>query len=1556
MARVVRVDSRRRSVAAAIVFLFVMAPALSASSTGQTKSTTVWSGTVSLPEGYLVESNQVLHIQAGTTVLIGDGERLGVDGRISIKGTTASPVNITSISGNHLGILFNSSSDKKGSELDNVTITDSEYGVTIYASNPRMSNITVVNADRVAIDLFSGAYPVISDLVIEGGGQDLHGSSDSWRYGIGISAGDFSTPIVQRAQISNLITRGVNMWFNSGGLWNQVSVENVTGATLAASSAFWIEDSVPLFTDSQISISDNGIIVRHISQDSTTRPTFINTTIENSQYRGVLVERYDHTNYSNLQTNAIFEGIVIRGTGGPGAKAPGLGIGAAFDLNTSGVKVSDALIEENDVIGFRAFTTDSSTNLTNVTIRNNGPDSPTRVHEGAGLLFRSTSWTSKGPAEISNLLVENSTGSGVVMAKGGVIGENWVIRDSGYNGVSFSEFHPRVEQILSEGNNGHGVSVIDSSNVELSSVHTSGNGIGVLDGAGIYFRDSNYVMSGGKNVSCHTCTSQGDQRGIVAKDSIDLQLISTSVHGSLSEPAVEIDNTGSLFSGLVIIDDMSVNSNSSDYSVVLNNVDAEISGLDISGNGGGLFWKASGTAASKISNSVIWDSESSCLDLVSHANLSASAVSLMCHQSFPTIDESIVSFVDSSLNQLPGVQNSFSLNSSSHLRWISSHEISTPNSIEDDNILDIMWNLEIHTINQNLMNIPMAMVNISFENYEAEIISTQPYEGFQTYGPFIGKRWTPVQGWSETNSAEVGCGYDGMHNSTGILEINDDKRVYCRLELSNQPPFIHWETPMQDSEYSSGSTIIFNASESWDLDLDELTYTWTSSIDGDIAASCNQTLNGNQSLIIANQNSSLCISDGKHTITLEVCDSYGHCTNETMQIELVNLPPVLTVDTDPGISPWGVLYLGETANLTINLQGTYDPEGDDLWCWAEASFEVVDPDPEDPSCPEQLITSFVGATDDDFTVTVFASDGTNPQVSWTFSVELYNELPNPQMIITRNGDTSADWIRLDGTGSLDPEGDEIRYEFHSDLDGLLAEGISSTGSIEWIGTLSKGNHIITLKASDTRAEHSGQWNQVSESVIVSNSLPSAIISAPISGTYLDSSELVKLESSGSGDWDLSCSDLVDNGTGQLCNPISSTSEDLVSIVWESDKSSTPLGGDWAVETRLPAGVHIITLTLDDGSGPVTDEIEITVSESAPVLDLVSPLPGIEVYSNLPILFDFRGSMDYDGDEFTVSVTSDLMGTILQERSAELWYNDYLISGTHNLTFELVDENGMTRTHTQQITVLETGPVSIISGVGDGQYLPPGQMAILTAENSYDYDEDIVLYEWIVDGNVVSNSQILEIMLPPGATRIDLMVKDSRGDYSTSSVNITVGSSAPKLSDLSISISSIVESRPTEVVTTVRLEDLDGTTEIVRGELIYGGVSDSMFFRDDGTNGDEVASDGIWTSRFAWVVSGGSWVRVEVWAIDGDLVSPDQVATLPIIESGSEGLESWIVDLGLPIMLTSMALLSIFGLANRRNRISEIAKDIEVIEGWSSFDPMEMEEGSEPEFNSQVPKQ
>ena len=134
--------------AVSLVLMLLLAPILSGTSAGLTRSTTVWSGTISLPDGYLVQSNQVLVIQAGTSILLGDGERLGVDGRISIEGTESSPVTIESISGDHRGVIFNSSSNNLGSTIDNLTITGGEYGITVYGSNPLISNLHGQSSNR----------------------------------------------------------------------------------------------------------------------------------------------------------------------------------------------------------------------------------------------------------------------------------------------------------------------------------------------------------------------------------------------------------------------------------------------------------------------------------------------------------------------------------------------------------------------------------------------------------------------------------------------------------------------------------------------------------------------------------------------------------------------------------------------------------------------------------------------------------------------------------------------------------------------------------------------------------------------------------------------------------------------------------------------------------------------------------------------------------------------------------------------------------------------------------------------------------------------------------------------------------------------------------------------------------------------------------------------------------------------------------------------------------------------------------------------------------------
>lgn len=1547
--------SKRRAFLLFFVMIFSIMSILPAYASITGKTTTVWSGSVYLNDSYNIETGQILIIQEGTSIFLGDDKEIYVDGRINIEGTSASPVILNSLSGNHNGLVFNSTSNGLNSVIDNLTITNSKYGITIYGSDPQISNLEILNADNVAVDLFSGASPSINNLTIKEGGQDVHTISTSWRYGIGLSIGYNSAPVIDGINIDGLITRGINFWGNSGGLISNINISNISGATLSVPAGIWVEDSIPLLSNIKINRCDNGVFVRHQTQKWITRPSFENITIENSQYRGVMVEQYNHSQYYNLPTNAIFSNLEIRGTGGPNAKTPGLGY-AAFDVNTSGVKINGLTINNNPVVGFRAYMTDSSTIIENATFSDNGQTSfGAPMNDRAGLFFRSSSWSTKGPAIVNNLIVNNSTGPGVLMMKGGVSGSNWLVSENKGNGIDFREFHPRIDGIVSQNNARNGIYIFDSTNVEISNVQTIGNGINQSnpeDGAGILFHESNIVMSGGKNTSCNSCSSIGDYHGIVVRDSIDLQLNSIIIKDTKVAPSLDVDNSNIAYFGTIMLDNITVYSNNSVFAVEMVEVDAVINNMNILGINDGISWSAKGITSSSISDSLFSGTGDSCFTIYDHTELVISNTTLNCHDSQPTLSNSIVNFTDSSLVQNQSIVNSFNLLSDNHLRWISSSLISDPSMGDSSNIMDIMWNIDLQTINQNLMNIPYAEINISFDIFEEELLDLQPYSGRFNYGPFIGKKWIYELGWSENNTVDIGCLYDGVHNNTNSFILDSDKSVICRLDISNQPPFIVWDSPKKNLIFSSSSEIIFDAINSWDLDNDELNYSWTSNLDGDLLQACGpgviSEIIENKSLFMVNYDYSfgVCpLNDGLHLITLEVCDIVNHCVNQTRQIELQNLPPVLSVGTNPSIESWGTLYLGQTANLTIFLEGTYDPEGGDLWCWIETSYED---NPEsyldgEPICPEKITQSFIGAPNN-FLVTVFASDGINQNRTWSFDVELYNEIPKAEMEILRNLNTSSNIVKLDGSSTTDPEGDAIKYEFISNIDGILSSGISPSNNIEWLGTLSKGMHNITMRASDNMPNHAGYWTSYSIEIEVLNSPPIALINSP-NNMEVESGDIVEFDSTGSGDWDLSCSELTNNGSNLICNPSLLSSNDLVSILWISDILENPIGTDWSFETRLPAGNHNITLILNDGIDVVhSNPININIIESAPILVLDSPAPDISVLSNSPVLFDFRNSFDPDGDIFSVSIYSDIMGIIIDNKSVNYWYNDYLSAGNHLLTIVLTDSNSMERIYYRSISVLETAPFAEISKLINGQYIPPGQILELDASTSFDYDDDIVLYEWFLnDGSIIGNKEKIMINFNPGIIQINLLVQDSRGAKDIASVNLTIGSSYPVVSNLIISVDSIKQNEPKEVYIFVTLDDADGTTKIVNGEVISGGISESISLRDDGLGSDKTANDNIWTYRTNWIVSEGNWVRVEVWAIDGDSVSQSQVEIVPIVTEKDANSFYWLLGAGLPLILIFMTTSIILGIIYVNNRRIQITKDLELIESWSGFDPRELDD-------------
>ena len=1544
----------RRAIFLVSILLFssvIFAPMTSLASFS--KSTTVWNGTINLVDGYTVESGEILIVEAGTEINLGDDKDILIAGRITIQGSSSSPVILNSIIGNHDGLIFNSSSNGLGSIIDNLTIRNSEYGITIYGSNPTINNLTVENADLVAIDLFDSASPRINDLIIEGGGQDIP-LNTNWRKGIGLSVGASSSPIVNGALINDLVTRGLNYWGNSGGIISNLHVSNISGATTTIAAGIWVEDSLPLIIDSSVKRSDNGIYVRHITQGWNTRPTFTNVIVEDSQYRGVMVEQYNHSQFSNLPMNAVFTNLIIRGTGGIDAKTPGLGI-AALDVNTSGIKIEGALIENNPVVGFRAYMIDSSMIVNNLTLLGNGENGlSVPFNDRAGLFWRSSNWGTSGPPTLNNLVVRNSSGPGILLWKGGVRGTNWETSENGASGVDFREFHPDVNAIQSMNNTGHGVSVRDSSNVELEYIVTSGNGVGSLSanlGSGFYFDESNDVVSGGKNVSCYVCTSIDDNYGITVEDSIDLQLDTLTIINSINSPAFSADNSGLSQNGNIIINDILIYSNSTDpdsYAIELNDVDAEISNLEIQVDNKGLYWDAEGSLVSYLNDSII-DSQNtdSCLDLVDHSELLINNIGLRCNSS-PSIDASFVNMTNSFFYSNSSSKN-FLMKSSSHLRWISSSVMDTPSFQSDDNIVDEMWFVETHVLNQYLNHIPFSSVNLSFDNYESEYFQILPYEGIDILGPFIGERWTPISGWSEVNNVHTGCDYDLVHNDSESFELNSDKVVNCILEISNQPPFIIWTTPEDESVYPSGSQIAFNATESWDLDYDDLTYTWTSSIDGSLAGDWgpNCFANSNGSLHYANfwLGNSNCLSDGLHQITLEVCDDQGHCSTESRQIELTNLPPLLTVDTTPDISAWGTLYLGKTASVNIDLTGTSDPENDELICWIRVSYEQNDTYLQD--CPGQINKTFPFAPNQ-FSVTVFATDGINSPVTWTFNVELFNELPIASFEIITTGTKSQDILSLDGTNTFDPEGDEIKFEFWSDIDGLIDSGVTPENSIEWSGTLSKGTHLITMYASDDIPNHAGRWTSSEKTLVIENSPPVALISFPNEGYSTDSGFLIPFDASGSGDWDIACLDL-ENSTGIICNHFSESSKDLVSVLWQSNLISEPIGSEWKFEARLPAGEHEISLIIDDGDGGnAVFSTSITVDEAAPVLVLTSPEESIDVYSNLPVLFDFRDSFDPDGDDFTVSIFSDLIESpILENKTNDYWYNDYIPAGNHILSFVLTDSTGKYSIYYQELNVFETSPVAGIRDFSDGQYIPPGREIILNASPSFDYDNDIILYEWSLgDGTSIGNKEQVSIYFPPGPVRINLIVTDSRGASDSISINLTIGASSPVLSELIITPNSLVFDQVNPIFVTVKLEDLDGTTQMLFCKFKAGVIDREFQLRDDGTEGDLIAGDNIWTLETALLIDDGGTAKVEVWAIDGEIVSPVLIELLPIDSDDESNLISWLFSGGLPLLLVLITISVIIGILYSVQRRKELAKDLEMIESWSTFDPRELDD----EFN------
>ena len=165
------------------------------------------------------------------------------------------------------------------------------------------------------------------------------------------------------------------------------------------------------------------------------------------------------------------------------------------------------------------------------------------------------------------------------------------------------------------------------------------------------------------------------------------------------------------------------------------------------------------------------------------------------------------------------------------------------------------------------------------------------------------------------------------------------------------------------------------------------------------------------------------------------------------------------------------------------------------------------------------------------------------------------------------------------------------------------------------------------------------------------------------------------------------------------------------------------------------------------------------------------------------------------------------------------------------------------------------------------------------------------------------------------------------------VSIMVGSSAPTISSLQISPSVMIAGTAQEVHISTVMVDLDGTTNEVSAILTIGGVPILVELNDNGNFGDEVADDGVWSVSVPFSPEGGDWVRVDVWARDGDVVSPTLTETIPVDrQEGNSGLLAQALRLG-GIGLLALLLIGVYAAFRRR---SSVKADLAEIESWGAF--------------------
>lgn len=286
--------------------------------------------------------------------------------------------------------------------------------------------------------------------------------------------------------------------------------------------------------------------------------------------------------------------------------------------------------------------------------------------------------------------------------------------------------------------------------------------------------------------------------------------------------------------------------------------------------------------------------------------------------------------------------------------------------------------------------------------------------------------------------------------------------------------------------------------------------------------------------------------------------------------------------------------------------------------------------------------------------------------------------PRPVPVITspREGQAFEEGaqLTLDGTRSLSPTGDALRYSWRGNSTGHLGSDALV------VIALPPGAHRINLNVDDGHYNESATVN-ISVSSQAAPGTTRAVIASPGNWTVFTAGQLIRFDGTRS---------------------VPAKPEYVLTHNWSSNISGV-LGLSANFSRSLPAGSHRIILTVDDGhGGQASAWVAIEVSGMAGVAAIItSPVDGQEFEDSQPITFDGSDSSGPSGAVLSYVWTSNATGIIGNEGR----FVRKLSAGYHNIVLQASDGQG------------HAGQTSVNISVKRSADLPPSIAILNPAEGA-----------------------------------------------------------------------------------------------------------------------------------------------------------------------------------------------------------------------------------------------